>query len=218
MKKLYGIGTGPGAADLLTMRAINAIKEADIIFAPNNKGKNMSLDTAQEYVKDKNIQLLDFPMGKVEKNDYRKAAVTIYDSLDDGETAVFLTIGDPMIYSTFIYLMKNLEDKDIEIEVVPGIPSFVAAACASKVPLTVKGDNLLLSDELPEDLENISSLVLLKTSGDKEQVLNILEDNNFTYKYVKRASLEDQEILDKREDILRDKNYISLILGRKNNV
>ena len=65
MKKLYGIGTGPGAADLITVRSARLIEKADVIFAPNNKGKNMALDTVREYIKTENIVYLDFPMGKV---------------------------------------------------------------------------------------------------------------------------------------------------------
>ncbi len=138
MKKLYGIGTGPGAADLLTLRAVNVIKDAKVIFAPNNKGKNMALDTGEEYIGDKKVVLIDFPMGSVEAEDYINDANIIYKEIPDGECGAFLTIGDSMIYSTFIYVMDLLMDKDIEIEVVPGIPSFVAAAAASKVPLTVQ--------------------------------------------------------------------------------
>ncbi len=48
MKKLYGIGTGPGASDLITVRSARLIENADVIFAPNNKGKNMALDTVRE--------------------------------------------------------------------------------------------------------------------------------------------------------------------------
>src|SRR5699024_1884398 len=112
MKKLYGIGTGPGASDLLTIRAVDAIKEADIIFAPNNKGKNMALDTAKEFIGNKKVILLDFPMGNVKKDDYKNAAETIYHSIEDGQVGAFLTIGDAMIYSTFIYVMEIIENKD----------------------------------------------------------------------------------------------------------
>lgn len=216
MKKLYGIGTGPGAADLLTIRAANVIKAAAVIFAPNNKGLNMALDTAKEYIGDKIVVLIDFPMGDVHSEDYKKAAEIIYSEIPEGEYGAFLTIGDSMIYSTFIYIMNFLRGKDIEIEVVPGIPSFVAAACASKVPLTVKGDTFLLCDDFNDELvENISSIAVLKTFKDKEELINRLEDRDFNYTYIKRASLANQEILRDKEDILKDKDYISLILGRK---
>src|SRR5690554_3117152 len=106
MKKIYGIGTGPGAADLLTVRATNVIKEADIIFAPNNKGTNMALDTAKEYIGSKKVVLIDFPMGNVTKEDYKKAADIIFNEIPVDGSGAFLTIGDSMIYSTFIYVMN----------------------------------------------------------------------------------------------------------------
>lgn len=216
MKKLYGIGTGPGAADLLTLRAVNVIKDAKVIFAPNNKGKNMALDTVEEYIGDKKVVLIDFPMGSVEAEDYINAANIIYEEISEGDYGAFLTIGDSMIYSTFIYIMDLLTDKDIEIEVVPGIPSFVAAAAASKVPLTVKGDKFLLIDESDNSLlDKADSFALLKTLGAKEDTLDELERNDFSYKYIKRVSLENEEILENKEEIIQDRDYISLILGRK---
>lgn len=216
MKKLYGVGTGPGASDLLTLRAVNTIKDASIIFAPNNKGKNMALDTAKEYIGDKKVVFIDFPMGSVEKDDYKNAANIIYNEIPEGEYGVFLTIGDPMIYSTFIYIMDLLKEKDIEIEIVPGIPSFVAAAAVSQVALTVKGDIFLLMDEFDDSLfERANSFALLKTLREKDSVLNELERNDFNYKYVKRVSLDGQKILKDKEKIMQDKDYISLILGRK---
>ena len=216
MKKLYGIGTGPGAADLLTLRAVNVIKDAKVIFAPNNKGKNMALDTVEEYIGDKKVVLIDFPMGSVEAEDYINAANIIHEEIPEGEYGAFLTIGDSMIYSTFIYIMDLLTDKDIKIEVVPGIPSFVAAAAASKVPLTVKGDKFLLIDEFDNSLlDKADSFALLKTLGAKEDTLDELERNDFSYKYVKRVSLENEEILENKEEIIQDRDYISLILGRR---
>lgn len=216
MKKLYGIGTGPGDPELLTVKATRLIKEASVIFAPNNKGTNMALDTAKEYIGDTPVVLIDFPMGKVTREDYIKAAEIIFKEIPLGEIGTFLTIGDPMIYSTFIYIMEELEGKDIEINIVPGIPSFVAAASESKVPLTVKGDNFLLCDEFNEDLlENVNSISILKTFKNKEELLNKLQENNVDYTYIKRASMENQQIMKDKEEILEDKDYISLILGRK---
>lgn len=215
MKKLYGIGTGPGDSELLTLKAVKRMKESSVIFAPNNKGTNMALDTAREYIDGKRIVLIDFPMGNVTREDYKKAANTIYNEIENGSVGSFLTIGDPMIYSTFIYIMEELEGMDIHIEIVSGIPSFVAAAGSSKTPLTVKGQNFLLCDEYDEDILNkVDSIAILKTFKEKEDILKSLEGKGFSYKYVKRASLEEEEILENKEEILNDKDYISLILGK----
>ncbi|OZV12514.1 cobalt-precorrin-2 C(20)-methyltransferase [Tissierella sp. P1] len=217
MKKLYGIGTGPGDKELLTLKAVKAMENSSVIFAPNNKGKNMAVDTARDFIGNKKIVFIDFPMGHVLKEDYKKAAETIFKEIPEGEIGSFLTIGDPMVYSTFIYIMEELEGRDIDIEIISGIPSFVAAAGESKTPLTVKGESFLLCDELNEELlEKITSIAILKTFKGKEKILNILDSNDYCYKYIKRATLEEQEIIIDKEEILNDKDYISLIIARKN--
>lgn len=216
MKKLYGIGTGPGDKDLLTLKAVKTIQEASVIFAPNNKGKNFALDTAEDYLHNKKVVLIDFPMGKVEKQDYIKAAEIIYNEIPEGECGAFLTIGDPMVYSTFIYIAEELENKKIDVEIVSGIPSFVASAARTKTPLTVKGDTFILCDEFKEELLNYAdSICILKTLKNKENILNALENNDFKYKYIKRCTWNNEKILLNKEEIIKDSDYISLILGKK---
>ncbi|GEM_PF-7025313 len=60
MKKLYGIGTGPGDKELLTIKAVKKIQGASVVFAPSNKDKNIALDTVEEYIQYKKVILLDF--------------------------------------------------------------------------------------------------------------------------------------------------------------
>lgn len=216
MKKLYGIGTGPGDKDLLTLKAVKTIQEASVIFAPNNKGKNFALDTAEDYLHNKKVVLIDFPMGNVEKKDYIKAAEIIYNEIPEGEYGAFLTIGDPMVYSTFIYIVEELENKKIDVEIVSGIPSFVASAARTKTPLTVKGDTFILCDDFKEELLNYAdSICILKTLKNKENILNALENNDFKYKYIKRCTWNNEKILLDKEEIIKDSDYISLILGKR---
>ncbi len=216
MKKLYGVGTGPGDKELLTLKAVKVIEGAKVIFAPNNKGKNMALDTVKDYIHNKKVVLLDFPMGEVKMDDYTKAAKIIYKEISDEEYGVFLTIGDPMIYSTFIYIMEELEKTDVEVEIVSGIPSFIAGAAKSKTPITIKKDRFLLCDEFQEEmLDNVDSICILKTLKDKEDILDSFEKKNFIYKYIKRCTLEDEKVLMDRKAIVEDKDYISLIIGRR---
>lgn len=214
MKKLFAVGTGPGASDLLTLRALKAIEQAQVVFAPNNRGKNMALDTASQYLEEKKVVLLDFPMGQVRKEDYKKAARIIENEITSLVSGVFLTIGDPMIYSTFIYIMEAL-DESLEIEIVPGIPSFLAAAAASKTPLTKKGESFTLMDSYKKEIADVSdSLVILKTMGNKEELIDSL-DEDFIYNYVRKVSLDDEFISRNKEEILKDKSYMSLVLARR---
>ena len=217
MKKLYGIGTGPGDSELLTLKAVKEIESASVIFAPNNKGKNMALNTVENFIQGKRIVLLDFPMGKVERKDYINAAEIIYDEIPDGGTGAYLTIGDPMIYSTFIYIMEELEKRNIQVEIISGIPSFVAGAAKSKTPLTLKGESFLLCDEFNEEiLSEVDSICILKTLDNKEEILKTLEKEDYIYKYMKRVTLKNEEILTDKEEIFKDRDYISFIIGRRN--
>lgn len=214
MKKIYGIGTGPGDPQMITLKAVEKIKESDVIFAPNNKGKNMALDTVQDYIKGKKIILLDFPMGKVTESVYMENAGIIENNIERGKTGAFLTIGDPMYYSTFINLMEYF-GKDVDVEIISGIPSFVAAAGSAKWPLAYKDEEFSVLDSIPENNPSSDSLAILKSFKLSEEDLDGLENFSFDYIYVKRASLDEELILVNKEDILKEKDYISLILARR---
>ncbi|WDC84910.1 SAM-dependent methyltransferase [Caloramator sp. mosi_1] len=111
--KLIGVGVGPGDSELLTLKAINAINNAAYIFVPESCGKSIAYEIAKPFLQDKdNIIFLDIPMG-CSKDLYKNYAEKIYE-LSKGKTSVFLTLGDPSIYSTFSYTadeIKNLVQK-----------------------------------------------------------------------------------------------------------
>lgn len=214
MKKLYGLGTGPGDPELLTLKAVKILKEANIIFAPLSKGKNMALDTVKEYVKDKEIVYLDFPMGSVTNEVYKENAEIIINNINEGESGVFITIGDPTFYSTFINMLEFLQNK-IYLEIISGIPSFVAAAGRGLFPLAFTGEKFAVVDKIPKENPKFDSMVILKAYNLEEENLERLEDFGFQYKYLKRVTLPDEKIFTEKEDILREKDYISLILARR---
>lgn len=217
MKKLYGVGTGPGDKEYLTLKAVKVIQQSEVIFAPNNKGKNMALDTVKDFIKGKKVIFVDFPMKGVDKTHYENAAIIIEKEMQGNRTGVFLTIGDPLVYSTFSYLIENIEKRNIEVEIVSGIPSFLASAALVKKPITIRGDRFILCDKtFDEDiLKKCDSIAILKATSNKEELLNKLEKNGFDYTYVKRVTLEGEESIIDKNKILENKDYISLILGRR---
>lgn len=219
MKNIFAVGTGPGASEYLTLQAVEVIKQADIIFAPNNSGKHAALDTARDFILTDRIIYLDFKMGSVTEDDYKNAALEILKNTKDNETAVFLTIGDPMLYSTFLYILPYLKIENINLKVISGIPSYIAAAGVSLKPLASRREILAVTDHLTEEiLASADSLALLKTSKNKADEITELEKNGFDYVYVKRASFQNQKILTSKEKdlILDDSDYMSLLLAHKN--
>lgn len=218
MKKIYGIGVGPGDKELITLKGYNLIKGCSVVFLPESKGESLAGRIAGDYIKDKRIVALEFPMGDDNGERYKTAAEVVDREIKDGEYGVFLTLGDTMVYSTFLYLMMELEKKEIEVESIPGITSFCASANRIRMPITLKGENFYLCDgEIDEEvLNSANSVCILKTYKDKEDILNKLEKYNFKYFYIKRCTHEDEKIFCDREEILKDKDYLSLILGRRN--
>src|SRR5215210_5912946 len=141
--KLFCVGCGPGDPELLTVKAVNLIKNAEIIFAPTaREGKpSIALSVVERYV-DKFAKIVDlvFPMVKDReslKDYWRRNADKIADAVRTEKRVIYLTVGDPALYSTWIYIHRELQKNhsDIEIDIVPGIASMFAFAAQAKMSL-----------------------------------------------------------------------------------
>jgi len=184
LKKIYGIGVGPGDKELITIKGYKLIRSCNIVFIPESGGESFAGRIAWDYIQDKNVVKIEFPMGEDNADRYLRAAEIIDKEIEDGEFGVFLTLGDPMIYSTFLYLMMELEKKDIDVESVPGITSFCACANRIKMPLSLKGEKFYLCDgDIDEEmLRSAGTVCILKTYKNKEDVLNHIEKIIYFYK------------------------------------
>jgi precorrin-2/cobalt-factor-2 C20-methyltransferase len=171
----------------------------------------------KDYLEGKKVIELDFPMDGSGRGKYVRAAGVIDNELKEGENGVFLTLGDPMVYSTFCYLMEELIKLGISVETIPGVTSFVAAANRVKMPIALKGESFYLCDgDIDEKvLGSVETVCILKTYKNKENTLDILEKYGFEYVYVKRCSCEDEQVLSERDEIIKDTDYMSLIIGRR---
>lgn len=148
--KLYGVGVGPGDPELLTFKAARVISKVDVVFASAQErtGRSLALEIASQHVPcGAEVVKLFFPhtFEGVESGDsHRSNAEKVLEVLGRPASAAFLTVGDPMTYSTFTYLLAALKKMapKTSVEVVPGITSFAAAAAQALTPL-VEGDESL---------------------------------------------------------------------------
>ncbi|SHH54923.1 precorrin-2 C20-methyltransferase [Clostridium collagenovorans DSM 3089] len=221
MGKLYGIGVGPGDSELLTIKAVKVLEKADIVVVPTAmaNGKSIAYDTAKEYIKDETEVLFKhFPMGGEEQEaKIYEAYKEVEELLSSGKDVAFLTIGDPFVYSTYIYLLNHLKDHGYEVETVPGITSFCACASIAGEHLVIGDEPLLITPATRLDsIKDEKFLVIMKVYKVEEEVINFLEERGYTYTYVKRAGREGQEVLRNKEDIINSREYMSLIIARKN--
>ena len=228
----YGIGVGPGDPELLTVKAIKAIENVDVLIAPKTEKKDgsVALAVARPYLKkDVEIVYQVFPMVKGFAENSTDAweanKQEILALLQAGKNVAFLTIGDPMFYSTYIYIYRLLENEDVEIKTIPGIPAFVAIGSQLGYPI-VEGDDVLTvipATASPEKVENAmqaaDNVVLMKVYKNFEDMADLLAENNMAEQavLVSRAGLDDEKIIYDVVAHKKDKlNYLSTILTRKN--
>lgn len=220
MAKLYGIGVGPGDSELLTIKALRAIENCDIIVAPVavEGGESVAYEIAKEYIKDDTkVILKHFPMGKKDRVEKAKEAYEyIRYEIQNGKTVGFLTIGDPYVYSTYIHMLDHMKENGIEVITIPGITSFCAAASLVNRTLVIGNEPLLI---LPasriSDIKDEKYVVIMKVYKKEEEVVNYLEEKGFDYVCVQRVGRDGEKVLTNREDIINSREYMSLIIANR---
>jgi precorrin-2/cobalt-factor-2 C20-methyltransferase len=225
---LYGVGVGPGAPDLLTLRAVGVLSSVRVILAaasPKNDD-SLALSIASPHLpEDIEIVRLDFPMTRNQTllhAAWRRNARTVLDILMQGGNAAFLTLGDPLIYSTFGYLYRTLLDLDpeVDIRIVPGITSFQEAAAKSGAVLCEGNENLAIISGINglEKLDNLLSMtesaVILKTYKNAQTIRAAVEAcaKDVEPVFATRIGLEGESIIRDVSRIPEKPHYLSLLL------
>ena len=226
----YGVGVGPGDPDLITLKAVKILREVDVVIAPRTEKKESSiaLFIASSFIReDAHILELVFPM--VFDPDLLAAAWeqnknVIMSFLSEGRNVAFLTLGDPMLYSTYFYIYRLLEGKGIKIETVPGVTSFCAAASRLGLPLAEGNDVLsivpatLAEEKIEKVLSCSDSIVLMRVYKNYDQIVGQLNRCGLSEDAVmiSRCGFADEEITNNLNDNGDKKpNYLSTILTRK---
>jgi len=175
IRKLYGIGVGPGDPELLTLKACRILKEVDMIVAPRSseKKRSLALLTIEGLIKERENLLIVvepvFPMTKDrEKLElyWRKAREEVLEKGKGCETMAFVTLGDPSMYSTFYRFFDIFKDAVDEIDVIPGVTSFSACSSIAKVPLA-EGNEIVsiipeANDKSTKVVDKSDTLIFLK--------------------------------------------------------
>ena len=222
--KLWGVGVGPGDSELMTLKAVRLILECDIVVLPDSKKRNVAWEIAKEAVaeiSEKEILKVHMPMirHKDKLDDaHGKAADEIAMKLDEGKNLVFLTLGDPTVYSTYYYVHKRVEKMGYDCEIVPGITSFCAAAARMGVSLSEGKDGLYIAPGSYENIENILEVpgtkVIMKSGKSIGDVKNILVENSnrFSTMMIENCGMKDEKIYRSAEDIDEQAGYFSLLI------
>lgn len=215
MRKLVGIGVGPGAEDLITLRALRYLERADHIFVPRNRGKTRAYDIIKNFIDEEKVVFLDFPMGEDLKEKYEDTARLIDVTTKEGEVSVLITLGDGTIYTTLLEVFHRDSLNDIRMELVPGIPAFLAGINGIVEGLVKKGDSFLLLDSLEDEKELTADTVAILKTTRSEDIFHRLQSVGYYPLYLENIETENWVITDDPKKSGNRKMYMSLILGRR---
>ncbi len=233
---LYGVGAGPGAPDLLTLRAQNVILACSVICLPVGSRGESYAGRIVEHLIDRSRQevlLMRFPMQRereLARPARESAANAVLERLHAGLDVAFVTEGDPLVYSTFGYVLEAVRTSSptIPIQVVPGVSSIMAAAASACLPLSAWDERIAIipasyavgktgQEDFRTLLRLFDTIVLLKVSPVFDALLDILEEFDLVQHtvFVRRCSMEQEEVV---FDLARLRgqpiDYFSLVIVR----
>lgn len=226
---LYGVGIGPGDPELITLKAVRVMKESGVIAVPKSgDGERVALNIARQAVplNEKELIELDMPMTKdreILRFSHIQAADTIIEYLDRGIDVAFLTLGDPSIYSTYIYVHRLVREKGFKTEIIPGVPSFCAVSAKLGDALVETSQPLHILPgsygDLRESLQLSGTKVLMKSGKAFGEVKTALTELGLleSAKMVENCGLENERIYDSLSDAESKAGYFTIIVVKDKN-
>lgn len=239
MPELICVGCGPGDPELLTVKAVNAIKNADVIMCPTSKeGKpSIALSVISSIIdqqKKPEIIHLVFPMTKdtdILKNTWEKNSQMIAEHSFSNKKVVYITVGDPYLYSTWIYLHRELSIKhpEIKITVIPGIVSMFTFASKVGISLAEGAEKMAVIPscydltQVKEIAKNCDTMIFLKDGRYFDQVIDLIKKAGFSNESIFAIGQDlgtDHEIVKKltlgevNQDTLTSKYFSIMVIKR----
>ena len=222
---------GPGDPELVTIKGLRALREADEVFVPvGDTGEvGRAEATVREYLDEGRIRRLLFALSddaEARERNWTGAGREVSEHLREGKTCAFATIGDPNVYSTFTYLARKVRETlpEVEVETVPGITAMQDLASRSGTVLLEGDERLALlpftagEEHLREALASFETVVCYKGGNRTREVLGVAEEAGRLGDavYGARLGIADEEILPAADMAGREGTYLStVIFGRR---
>ncbi|PLX78538.1 MAG: precorrin-2 C(20)-methyltransferase [Desulfuromonas sp.] len=230
---LVAVGVGPGDPELLTLKAVKALQGADVILAPkaSREGGSVAAGIVAPHLDPERQELREqlYPMRKDPaelEQFWRDAAQEVAELLAGGRRVAFVTLGDPYLYSTFLYLRRFLLEQmpKARVEVISGLSSIQAAAAAADLPLALADERVAILPATFEDgrlrqtLEQFDTVVLMKVARVFGRVKELLRELDLLQSavYVRQVGLPQEAIWHNLDAVDEDDlHYLSLIIVKK---
>lgn len=223
--KLYGLGIGPGDPELLTLKAVRLIKESDIVLVPGSNPEDtvayqITVQAVPELAQ-KQIVGIAMPMTKdlsmLEKT-HEEGARQVAQYLEQGKMCVFLTLGDPTVYSTYIYIHKKILERGLEAEIVSGIPSFCAVAAKMGISLVEKSEELHVIPavyQFQEGMELSGTKVFMKVGKRSGKLRELLKEKKADALMIENCGMPGERIFASPDEFPDEVGYYSLVIAKE---
>ncbi len=241
----YGVGVGPGDPELLTLKAIRIMKECDMIaialsgveIAEPKVVQQLDQAAYEAVLKrcvayqivlaavpelgEKELLLLPMPMVKDKqqlKKIHEEDSQKVMEILEMGKSIAFITLGDPTVYSTVLYVYKRVRAKQYKTSLVPGIPSFCAAAARLDMGLVENREELHVipaSYDIADSLKMPGTKVLMKAGSKIKEVKQTLKEQGCQVELVENCGMEQERIYRHVDEIPETAGYYSLMIVKE---
>lgn len=223
--KIYGVGVGPGDPELMTLKAVRLIRDHRVIAVPGREAKNslayrIAVQAVPELA-DKVLLPVYMPMVHDRKKlakAHREGASLLEKYLDEGESIVYLTLGDPAVYCSFSFLQHILEADGYKVELVSGVTSFCAAAARLGISLAEWDEPLYIVPAVHQyaDLKDEkANYVFMKLAGRMWEIREMLGQSGLSACGVSDCGMEAERIYRSVEEIPDQASYFSLLIAKR---
>ncbi|WP_455103664.1 cobalt-factor II C(20)-methyltransferase [Peptostreptococcus sp.] len=229
--RFYGIGTGPGDSQLLTIKAAKTLDKLDILYLPQAKigGESRVRKIVDPYLRpDLVLKERHFPMSydsQEKRESWDAISKEIIDDVRHGKQVGFVSLGDPMLYSTYVYLLDRLIDR-VEIETIPGLSSFSNIAASNNFSLAMDTDPMLVypctgsMEEIERMVDIFDSIVLMKVYKRCRPIIEMLEAKGLADKsiMVSNSAMEEELVyrdISQAKDLDSYSYFTTIIVNKK---
>lgn len=221
----YAVGVGPGNPEMMTLEAVRVLKEADVIAAPRDTVEGsvvygIALVSVPE-IADKEKLAFHLPMTRSEDvitEAHRAAADRTEALLNQGKNVAAMTLGDPGIFATTVYILRLLREDGYQTKLISGIPSFTASANACGTGLATGEDEIRIvsaKQYLAGDSDQADVTVIMKSGKQMPVLKKKLMEECTDVQAVMNCGTKDEQIFRSAADIPDDAGYYTLVLARR---
>jgi precorrin-2 C(20)-methyltransferase len=224
---LYGIGVGPGEPELMTLKALRIIRSCDVIVLPAaSKEACYAYKIAYEVcpeIEEKILLCMPFPMIQDEEElelAHEKNYHEIEDYLCEGKNVGMLTIGDPSVYSTYLYMHHRAVEADFQAVMISGVPSFCASACRLGISLGEKNEEIHIipaSYSIEEALKYSGTCIYMKSGRHLKELLAGLREQQEKGRRLRaygvaNCGMENEQVYQGLDELERAEGYLVTVI------